>query len=122
MHPIDYPSITLGGRAYVVRYSLAAQIILVRSGIDPMTLGTLLAKDEPRHVEYLIRLFAACVAENFIDHTRPYECDLRGAWTADYWMSVIQLSDIPAIDKVCGVSMGKATEALKNRATDPPPQ
>ena len=120
MYPVDYPSITLGGRTFVVRYSLAAQIILVRSGIDPQQLRFLLNKDEPRRVENLIKLFAACVAENFIDQTKPHECDLRAAWTADFWMTQVQVSDISAIDKVLGESMGKVTEALKNRATEPP--
>ena len=121
MYPVDYPSITLGGRTFVVRYSLAAQIILVRSGIDPQQLRFLLNKDEPRRVENLIKLFAACVAENFIDQTKPHECDLHSAWTADFWMTQVQLSDISAIDKVLGESMGKATEALTKRATEPPP-
>lgn len=121
MNAIDYPTITIGERTLTVRYSLAAQVLLLRGGIDPADLNKLLDKEEPRRVEYLIRLFAACVAENFLDPARPNEFALSNAPTADYWISQVDFIDVQAIDKAIGESMGKSREALKLKRAPAPP-
>lgn len=121
MDPIDYPTVTIGERTLVVRYSFAAQILLVRGGLDPLQLGKLLANTEPRHKEYWIRVFAACVAENYLDLSRPEECTFRNAPTADYWMSQLDLMDVAEVIHAVGVSMGKVVEALKMKRERKPP-
>ncbi len=121
MFPIDYPTVEVGGRTLVVRYSMAAQVLLVRGGIDPLQLNKLLDKAEPRRVEYLVRLFAACVAENYLDPARPETCSFTHAPTADYWLSQLDLVDVVAIDAAIGESMGKAREALKLKRVPAPP-
>lgn len=105
----------------MVRYSLAAQVLLVRGGIDPMNLHLLLDKTEPRRVEYLVRIFAACVAENYLDPARPEACSFLHAPTADWWFSQLDQEDVKVIDIAVGESMGKAREALKQKRASAPP-
>lgn len=115
MDAFDYPTITLGDRTLVVRFSLAAQILMIRRGIDPANLATLLAISDPLRTDRLLQVFAACVAENFLDPSAPTEYKLDGAPTSDYWASQCDLVDLRDIDIAIGESMGKVREALNKK-------
>ena len=118
----DYPTIELGGRTLVVRFSFAAQILLKRRyGIDPSKLKEALEPTNPDHGENLIKLFASMVAENFVDVDKPEAVVLTNTPTSDYWLTQVDHETIKAIDEVVSVSMGKAREAAKRAATSPIP-
>ncbi len=120
MYAIEYPTIALLGETLTVRYSFAAEVVLSRNGIEPKTLPQLLDANEPRRKEYMVRLFAACVAENYIDQTKPWECDLSKSPSADYWISRLSREDIAEVGRVVTAAMGKVAESLKlTRAATP---
>jgi hypothetical protein len=118
MLAIDYPTIEVGGRQLTVRYTLAAQILMVRRGMDPSQLGVLLGPGLKR-AENLVQLFACMVAENFIPDGMQFSLD--GAPSADYWATQIEPGQLGEIDRVCAVAMGKVTEALRSKLAVVPP-
>ena len=125
---IDYPTITIGDRVLVVRLSLATQILLRRQGLDPRQLKDMLTNttdadgkpvENPLILDNLLKVFAACVAENFIDGS-PNRFSLDAAPTADYWATQIAPYQIPDIGRVIAEAVGKAAEAAKNRPAPTP--
>ena len=116
---IEYPTITVGERTLVVRYSIAAQVIMKRRGCDPKLLKELLDPANPAARDNLLVVFSAMVAENFLD-AKPEAFSFDGAPTAEYWMAQIEPQQIFEVDRVIAESMGKVSEALK--ATAPPPR
>ncbi len=120
MYAIDYPTIQMGDRALVVRFSFAAQILLRRRyGLDPGELGPALANTNPDKVENLIKLFASMVAENFVDVGAPQQVTLNTTPTADYWLTQIDHGNLKEVDAVVAEAMGKVREAAKRAATPP---
>jgi hypothetical protein len=120
MDAINYPTITIGDKTLVVRFSLAAQVLLGRRGIDIRQLSALLDKENPQGAENLVKIFAACVAENFIDQSNPATCSLGAAPSADYWAMQLggRLQD--AANSIVE-AMGKAAEALQKGLAVVPP-
>ena len=118
MIAIDYPTITVGERTLVVRYSLASQILMRRRGIDPRALETLTTPENPKQAENWLTIFGCMVAENFCTDTA---FSLNDAPTADYWaaqLSPLQFVEIPL---VCNEAIKKVAEALKAAAAPPKP-
>jgi hypothetical protein len=126
MTGIDYPTITVGAHEnLVVRFSLAAQLLMRRRGIDPVNIFALCAprlQDGSANldaVRNVLTIFAACVAENFLDLSKPHRVDLDTAPTADYWAT--QVEDFAAIEAVIGAALGKAAEERRKRLAVVPP-
>lgn len=140
MTGIDYPTITIGEhKDLIVRYSLAAQLLMRRRGVDPANIGQLcsprrtvpnpnaqLQSDPPtitvpnaECVDNLVTVFSCCVAENFLDLKQPNRVDLNAAPTADYWAT--QIDDMAEVDRAIGAAMGKATEERKKKLALIPP-
>jgi hypothetical protein len=140
MTGIDYPTISVGEhKDLTVRFSLAAQLLMRRRGIDPGNIGQACAPRKtienpnrrlqsdpltitianPDCVGNLITVFSCCVAENFIDLKQPTRVDLNAAPTADYWAT--QIDDVAEIDKVVGAAMGKWSEERRKTLAPTPP-
>lgn len=67
--PIVYPTITIGGETLLVKFSILSQFKMSQAGLDPGEMLTALSpgsKDPKRH-SYVFEMFAACVAENYVD-------------------------------------------------------
>lgn len=69
--PVEHPVVTLGGRSLSMKYSLLADYILDKRGIDTKQLIPLLTADKPGRAALVIDLFAACVAHNFVEAGDP---------------------------------------------------
>src|ERR1700734_590141 len=140
MTGIDYPTISVGEHEDItVRFSLAAQLLMRRRGIDPGNIGAACAPRRtipnpnvrlqsdppeitvanPDCVGNLVTVFSCCVAENFIDLKQPGRVDLGACPTADYWAT--QIDDMAEIDKAVGAAMGKWSEALRKKLAAVPP-
>ena len=127
MTGIEYPTITVGKHEnLMVRWTLAAQLLCQRRGIDPMRIGaaisTMVTRDQdgavtgvsnPDAVQNIIVVFSAMVGENFLDLTNPRGVDLEDAPTADYWAT--QIENFGEITKVIIASMGKAAEDRRKK-------
>lgn len=139
MTGIEYPTITVGRHEnLVVRYSLAAQLLMRRRGIDPanMALAMLpsvkvpnpnmrLQTDPPmidrpnaEAVQNVVTVFSCMVAENFFDQSST-KLDLGTAPTADYWAT--QIEDVGEIAKVVWSAVGKAAEDRQKKLAAVPP-
>ena len=118
MIAIDYPTITVGERTLVVRYSLAAQVLMGRRGIDICKLGEMLAPTNPSGPSNMLQVFAACVAENFTGDS-PETFSLDRTPTADYWATQLSHLQFREVDRVLGEAMGKAMEELRAAAGPP---
>lgn len=65
--PIDYPTIKVGDTTYTLKYSLLAQYVLDKAGVDVRRAPQILQSDQTGRVALMLDLFAACVAGNFVD-------------------------------------------------------
>lgn len=134
MNAVQFPTITVGDRALTVRYSLAAQVLMRRRGIDPRHLlryispfkviegtdgagdsiamqdGKPVFNEDNNVVENVLKVFSCMVAENLMDQSHPERYDLNMAPTSDYWTALIHPLQFPDIEAVIGEAMGKATE------------
>jgi len=140
MTGIDYLTISVGEHVNLtVRYSLAAQLLMRRRGIDPANIGQACAPTKtipnpnmrlqsdpptitvknPDCIGNLVTVFSCCVAENFLDLKQPNRVDLNAAPTADYWAT--QIDDMGEIDKAVGAAMGKWSEDRQRKLAAVPP-
>lgn len=85
--PIADPVVTIAGRAYTVIYSLRAEFKCSEWGQDPREMmrilydvraekqedGTMkmIPSQNPKHLFYVLALFSACVAHNFVGEVAP---------------------------------------------------
>ena len=82
--PIDYPVVTVKGRALVVKCGLLAELQLSRQGIGVSDALKRMPRKEkpgpvdPRILADMMDLWAACTAENFVEAGEPVP-------TADQW-------------------------------------
>ena len=139
---IDYPTFVFGDRTLTVRYSLAAQLLMRRRGVEPSRLiqatsprlhpGDLpcIAKGpcsvpgcrpNPDAVQAAFVVFSACVAENYIE-LRPERVNLDAAPSADYWATQLDSEDFERAQKAVAEALSKMLEARKRRlqAVEPP--
>jgi hypothetical protein len=140
MTGIDYPTISVGGhKDLTVRWSLAAQFLMKRRGVDPAGApqamqGTtkvpnpdMRTQTDPpfieignkKAVENVVIVFSACVAENFLDTSQPNKVDLNTAPTADYW--AVQITDFSEVEKAVWAALGKAVEERRKKLAVVPP-
>lgn len=133
MEDILFPTINVGGRELVVKFSIAAQLLMSRRGLnifdlagelalkipDPSAPGKFLAN--PRYADNIISVFAATVAENFIDTTNPDKVDLSKAPTADYWATQLHPLQFLEVQAAVIESMGKVAGARKPKLQAVPP-
>ncbi len=138
MNAVQFPSITIGDRALVVRYSIASQVLMKRRGIDPRHLlryispfnviegvdaktgapidtiemvdGKPVLNQQNNVVENIMTIFSCMVAENCLDQSNPDKLDLNQAPSADYWTSKLHPLQFPDVEAVVGEAMGKVTE------------
>lgn len=73
MPPVAYPTVTIGGETFTLKYGFLAEYKISEWGLE---IGTVLkclspTNTDPRRVSYIFQLFAACVAHNFIDRKEP---------------------------------------------------
>ena len=69
--PVDHPAVIIGGRALTLKYSLLADYVLDKRGIDTSAIVPTLRSAKPGRNALVIELFAACVAHNFVDNQEP---------------------------------------------------
>lgn len=69
--PIDYPAIVIGGRTLTLKFSLLADFVLDRRGIDTSQIIPILRSGKPGRNSLSIELFAACVAHNYVEAGEP---------------------------------------------------
>lgn len=133
MTGIDYPTISVGKHEnLVVRYSLAAQLLMRRRGIDPAQLHILtcpfLVRDDklmqepnPDAVQNVLTAFSCMVAENFLTERLPGVLDLNSAPTGDYWATLLD-GRLPDAEAAVAGALGKAAEARRKKlqAVAPP--
>jgi len=139
MTGIEYPTITVGKHEnLVVRFSLAAQLLMKRRKIDPAKIAEAIGPRvvpnpnarlqtdpptimvaNPDGVQNAVTIFSCMVAENFFDKAPAQSLDLSTAPTADYW--AMQIDDFPAIERVIWESLGKVAEEQKKKLALVPP-
>lgn len=76
--PLDPPKVIVGGRELTLKYSLLADYVLDRRGIDTTQILAVLRANKPGRSSLVIELFAACVAHNFVEAGDPVP-------TAEQW-------------------------------------
>ncbi len=65
--PLELPAVVIGGHTFTLKYSLLADFVLDRRGIDTTQIVTVLRSNKPGRNSLVIELFAACVAHNFVE-------------------------------------------------------
>lgn len=136
MEDILFPTISVGGKDRVVRFSIAAQLLMSRRGLDIFNLPGELARKidattgapiidltnfagdstpNPRYAQNIISVFSACVAENFIDTSNPDKVDLSKAPTADYWATQLHPLQFEEVEAKVIEALGKVAAARKPR-------
>jgi hypothetical protein len=110
--PIEYPTVTIGGRTYVVKFSQFAEYLVSKWGYRLSDLVQIIVPgsgDNPRNLSFIVQLFAACVAHNFSKFTPPQE-----PLTPEQWMEAF-----PEDDPDLWANIGKAVGlALVKRLSD----
>jgi hypothetical protein len=135
MTGIEYPTITVDDKTIVVRPSNAAFFLMRRRGLDlsdPKILNpnkfrdreTNVVVDNPNGTLLWINnsyvYFSGCVAENYIDMSRPNRVDLDAAPTADYW--AVKLPDFNEVHRLCLEALGKYVEEQSTKLAIVPPK
>ena len=113
MYAIDYPTITVGERTLVVRYSTAAQVLLRRRGIDPASLNEFVGPGKPDSALNWCQIFACMVDENYAGTAGPDYALGRGP-SAEYWLSHFD-SSLDELSDVCNRAISKVAEAQRTR-------
>lgn len=136
MNDIQFPSITVGGRSLTVRYSIAAQVLMRRRGIDPrhlvrdLSVFKLVPNDRGDDIlelvdgkpvvdpskdatENLLTAFSCMVAENSIDQANADKFDLNSAPRGDYWATQLDPLQMSEVDSVIWAAVGKVMEARR---------
>jgi hypothetical protein len=134
MTGIEYPTITVEGRVLVVRPSNAAFVLMRRRGIDPGSAHSALRPNkirneagsvsddshgDPLWVNNTYVYFSCCVAENYIDLSKPDRVNLDYAPSADYW--ALTLPDYNEVSRLCWAAMGKFSEEQRMKLAVVPP-
>lgn len=120
MTGIEYPTITVGKHEnLVVRFSLAAQLLMRRRGVDPAKIAQAMIPTNPDAVQNTVTIFSAMAAENFFNQDRPQNLDLSTAPSADYWAT--QIEDFQDIERVIWASLGKVAEERRKKLAAVPP-
>lgn len=122
MNEVEFPTITVGDRALVVRFSIATQVLLNRYGLDPRKLTEALSPANPKATENMMIFFSCCVAENYIDTSNPDKCELAGFPSPAYWTMNIHPLQYDEVVRVVGDAAGKVTEARRAMLAAVPPQ
>lgn len=141
MTGIDFPTVTIGERTYTVRFSMASQVLMRRRGIDPRRIFHLLSarthrndtlcigKDckridhvpNPAAEQNVLIVFSCCVAEDFVDISKPSTVNLDSAPTADYWAMVLDPDQFKLVEKAIWEAAGKVLEANRKLQAVAPP-
>lgn len=124
-----------------VRFSLAAQMLMRRRGMDPRRVHTLIAgrhhqdgavcvdpKCQHPHtineesVQNSLKAFSCMVVENYLDLSDPTKVDLSCAPSVDYWAATIDSDKFVEVELAIWQALGKALEArrAKLQAVAPP--
>ena len=128
MTGIEYPTITVGAHEnLVVRMSLAAELLMIRRGLDPgilirqvspMSQGppkedkTVDLIPNPNWAQNMVTAFSCMVGENFLD-PQSTRIDLNAVPTADYWAT--QIDDLTDVSKAVIASVGKAMQERRKK-------
>lgn len=81
MPPAEWPTVTLGGRSYVVKYGMLANYELSRNGTDPAAALTILrTPNDPHNFSYILDLWRGCTAHEFKLAKPPQEIPTVEAW------------------------------------------
>lgn len=89
--PIEYPTVTVGGRKYIVKYSQLAEYLVSKWGYQMSDLLQILNTEynsDPRRLSFIFQLFAACTGHNFTNAV-PRQDPL----TAEQWMEILPEDD-----------------------------
>lgn len=129
MTGIEYPTITVGTHCNLtVRLSLAAELLMIRRGLDPTFLvrqisptiqgpasqdGTATLIPNPGWAQNMVTAFSCMIAENFMDKSQPHLCDMSKVPTADYWAT--QIDDLAAVSRAVTDGVGKAVQERRNK-------
>jgi hypothetical protein len=140
MTGIDHPTVTIGGRTLTVKFSLAAQLLMRRRGIDIRRIPSLIAPrlhddgaacvspdceqahaPNPDAENNIMRVFACMVAHEFVALDSPNVTTLDAAPSADYWAATAESEDFAPIESAVWSALGKALEARRARLQAVPP-
>ncbi len=114
--PIEFPTIEIGGRTLVLKFSMLAKLQMSKLGVrasDFAMLGNT-ANPDPTIVSLMVRLFSCAVADNFMDSTRPSApVEIP---TPEYWALVIPEKQW---QEVCSVTMRAMVKAIPPAAARP---
>lgn len=92
--PIAWPTVTIGGRVYVVKFNQLAEYLVSKWGYDLNELLSVIRPAEPgkprdpRILAFILQLWAACTAHNFTTAMPPQK-----ALTAEEWMEILPEDD-----------------------------
>lgn len=100
--PVVYPTVQVGEETYTLKFDIGAQFMLDEMGVNMGQLGAILSNPRaPGKMAIIVKLFAACVAGNFIDvgDAPP---------TAEQWAHRITTDDFKAICETLPKAISKA--------------
>lgn len=100
--PVVYPTVEVGGESYLLKFEIGAQFMLDEMGVNMSQLGAILGNPKaPGKMAIIIKLFAACVAGNFVDvgDSPP---------SAEQWAHRITTEDFKAICETLPKAIAKA--------------
>lgn len=87
---MEYPTVTVGGRIYIVKFNQLAEYLISSWGFELSELLSIIrpreenAPNNPKQTAYILQLFAACTAHNFTTAT-PRQQPL----TVEEWMLIL---------------------------------
>lgn len=85
--PLEPPAVIIGGRTLTLKYSLLADYVLDRRGVDTSQIIPVLRSGKPGRNSLIIELFAACVAHNYVEAQEPVP-------TAEQWCLRLSIDDL----------------------------
>ena len=100
--PLVYPTVTVGGETYTLKFEIGAEFMLDQMGVQLQQLPAIFGNPKgPGKVALIMKLFTACVANNFVDRGEP-------APSAEQWAHQITAEDFKAIAEAIPKAMLKA--------------
>lgn len=126
MTGISFPTFAIEGREQplTVRYSLLAQVIMGRTGLDTMKLSEATSQANPERQQNWLKIFRAMVAENYLPDNAAanpkFTLDMLDIPSVDYFALVIGPDRYSDLTETCNEAIKKVAEAVTKRAKPAP--
>lgn len=73
--PVQYPTVTIAGRAYILKFDMLAKLRMSQLGVRPSDFRILAVREgespDPGIVAVMLKLFSCAAANNFVDPENP---------------------------------------------------